>query len=69
MLQLRISAAGWLVRPLLIATAILLLAPPAAAEEGGAMYTGDLGQALAEIVIFLLLLAVLGRWAWKPRLT
>ncbi len=30
------------------------------------MHTGDLGQAIFTVVIFLVLLAVLGKWAWKP---
>jgi F-type H+-transporting ATPase subunit b len=50
-------------------SAVLALsaAPAAAAEEGGATFSpGDLGQAVMAIVIFLILLAVLGKWAWKP---
>jgi F-type H+-transporting ATPase subunit b len=35
-------------------------------EAGGGFYFGDLGQAVAAVLIFLLLLAVLGRWAWRP---
>jgi F-type H+-transporting ATPase subunit b len=31
-----------------------------------AFWLGDPGQAIAAIVVFLLLLAVLGKWAWKP---
>jgi F-type H+-transporting ATPase subunit b len=48
--------------------AVLLLAasPAPASDEGGGFYPGDLGQAVAAVVIFLLLLAILGRWAWKP---
>lgn len=30
------------------------------------MYFGDLGQAIAALLIFLLLAAILGKWAWKP---
>ena len=29
-------------------------------------YFGDLGQALVVMVIFVVLLVVLGKWAWKP---
>jgi F-type H+-transporting ATPase subunit b len=47
--------------------ALSLLAMPAcarAAEQG--MDPGNLGQAVAAIVIFVLLLVILGKWAWKP---
>lgn len=37
-----------------------------AAQGSGSMHTGDLGQAIFTVVIFLVLLAVLGKWAWKP---
>ncbi|HAU37017.1 MAG TPA: ATP synthase F0 subunit B [Phycisphaerales bacterium] len=47
-----------------IATALLPVAPALGAEGGPNV--GDIGQAVAAILIFLLLLAVLGRWAWKP---
>ncbi|HUS47994.1 MAG TPA: F0F1 ATP synthase subunit B [Phycisphaerae bacterium] len=40
-----------------------------AAERGGEMYFGDIGQAIAAVVIFALLLVVLGRYAWRPLLT
>ncbi|MCY2924432.1 MAG: hypothetical protein NT031_03185, partial [Planctomycetota bacterium] len=44
-----------------------LLAQPALANEGGGgLYFGDLGQALAAVAVFLVLLAILGKWAWKP---
>ncbi len=48
-------------------TALCLLALPACAQaaENG-VNPGNLGQAIATIVIFLLLLVVLGKWAWKP---
>jgi F-type H+-transporting ATPase subunit b len=36
------------------------------ATEGGGNFFGDLGHAIAAVVVFLLLLAVLGKWAWKP---
>ncbi len=52
---------------ILIGLVALMSAPTHAFAEGvGGMYLGDLGQAIAAIVIFLLLLAVLGKWAWKP---
>jgi len=47
-----------------VATALLPVAPALGAEGGPNV--GDIGQAVAAILIFLLLLAVLGRWAWKP---
>jgi F-type H+-transporting ATPase subunit b len=34
--------------------------------SGKEFYPGDLGQALAAIAIFGVLLFVLGKWAWKP---
>ena len=40
-----------------------LSAPALAAEE---FTYGNAGEAVAAIVIFLLLLVVLGKWAWKP---
>lgn len=45
-----------------------LMATPALASEGGGggLYMGDLGQALAAVAVFLVLLAILGKWAWKP---
>jgi len=42
---------------------LLCAASPAMA---GTFEIGNLGHALATIVIFLLLLAILGRWAWRP---
>jgi F-type H+-transporting ATPase subunit b len=35
-------------------------------EGGGGLYFGDIGQALAALAVFLVLLAILGKWAWKP---
>lgn len=46
--------------------AVLLAASPAWAAEEEGFYFGDLGQAIAAVVIFLLLLWLLGRYAWKP---
>ncbi|MEI7838056.1 MAG: F0F1 ATP synthase subunit B [Planctomycetota bacterium] len=55
------AALAWVVAPCLIAQ-------PAFASEGGGSspYPGDLGQALAAVAIFLVLLGILGKWAWKP---
>jgi len=47
------------------ASAVLLI-PRAAHASGGDFYPGDLGQALAAIAIFGVLLFVLGKWAWGP---
>jgi len=38
----------------------------ALASDGKEFYPGDLGQAIAAILIFGLLLFVLGKWAWGP---
>lgn len=38
----------------------------ALAESGGDFYFGDVGQAVITIIIFVGLLIVLGRFAWKP---
>jgi F-type H+-transporting ATPase subunit b len=46
--------------------ALLLTAQAAVAGEGKKFYPGDLGQAIAAILIFGLLLFVLGKWAWGP---
>ena len=57
---------------MVIGLAVLLalaLASPALASGGGdgkGLYIGDFGQAIASLIIFGLLLAVLGKWAWKP---
>jgi F-type H+-transporting ATPase subunit b len=59
------------VLPKLALTALLgfVSAPVLAAEEGApAPNFGDLGQAIAALLIFGLLLAILGRYAWKPLL-
>lgn len=46
----------------------VLLFTAEAARAGGtkSFYPGDLGQAIAAILIFGLLLFVLGKWAWGP---
>jgi F-type H+-transporting ATPase subunit b len=38
----------------------------ASGGEGASPYFGDIGQTLATVAIFLVLLAVLGKFAWKP---
>lgn len=54
-------------RALAAAMAMGLWVPAAWAAEGGDdFYFGDLGQAIITVVIFLLLLAVLRKWAWNP---
>ena len=46
---------------------VVLCATQAALAGGGKkFYPGDLGQAIAAILIFGLLLFVLGKWAWGP---
>lgn len=45
----------------------LCAAPALGAED--APYVGDLGQAIATVVIFGVLLVILARYAWKPVLT
>lgn len=55
--------------------AALLLAPAAlaaqseAAAETPSVFAGDVGNAVWTLVIFLLVLAVLGKYAWGPLLT
>jgi len=56
---------------LLAAVLAVALACPAMASGGGgegrpSLYIGDFGQAIASLIIFGLLLAVLGKWAWRP---
>ncbi len=49
------------------ALAVLLCgALPAAAAGTGRYDPGNLGQAIASLVIFVLLLLILRKWAWKP---
>lgn len=55
------AAAGWL----------LAAAPAVAAEHGGGgnIFAGDLGNAIWTVVVFLVVLFVLGRYAWGPLLS
>ena len=54
-------------RLLVMAGAVLFCAAAASgAEGGGQINPGDIGYAIASLVVFLMLLVVLGRWAWKP---
>ncbi len=48
---------------------VLLTVCPAPAADGGGFQFGTLGQAIASLVIFLALLLILGKWAWKPILS
>ena len=56
---------------IVVLTALLFAAPSlaAAAAEEGTPYPGDLGQAVATFLIFVALLVILGKYAWKPILT
>jgi F-type H+-transporting ATPase subunit b len=58
---------AWKLLLLFAVLACLLLPAPAQAAQGEAdMYAGDIGQAVAAILIFLVLLGILGKFAWKP---
>ncbi|MDP9122937.1 MAG: F0F1 ATP synthase subunit B [Acidobacteriota bacterium] len=61
----RVLAALWV-----LGTVVPTL-PARAAEEsgGGNIFAGDVGNALWSLVIFVLLLVVLGKFAWGPILT
>ena len=56
------------IRLMCLIAAALALTPTAAwaGAEDGSFYPGDLGQALATILVFIILLLVLRRWAWRP---
>lgn len=58
---------------LLSGAALALLASPLAASEaggaGGGPFSGDIGNALWTLVIFVLVVLVLGRYAWGPLLS
>jgi F-type H+-transporting ATPase subunit b len=46
--------------------ATMLLTTPGTVWASEGLYVGDLGQAIAAALIFATLLAMLGRFAWKP---
>lgn len=48
---------------------LLCGAAVALAGEGESLDPGTIGQAIATIAIFVVLLLILGRWAWKPIIT
>jgi F-type H+-transporting ATPase subunit b len=54
---------------LVMVLTVLLTVCPAPAADGGSFQFGTLGQAIANVVIFLALFVVLGKWAWKPILS
>jgi F-type H+-transporting ATPase subunit b len=54
---------------IVVATAAVFAAPSIAAAAGDTPYPGDLGQAVATLLIFIVLLAILGKYAWKPIVT
>ncbi len=54
---------------LYFALTVLMTAPAFAAEHGGGepnVFAGDIGNAIWTIVIFLLVVLVLGKYAWGP---
>ncbi len=55
--------------PLVFTAAILCIPTCASAADKSIPYPGDLGQAIAALLIFAGLLFVLGKWAWKPILS
>jgi F-type H+-transporting ATPase subunit b len=55
---------GAIVGPLMLAAPAL--AQVAAREEAPSVFAGDVGNALWTILIFVLLLVVLGKYAWGP---
>ena len=57
-----------ILRPVTLAATFCIAGGPAMAAEGEGFYPGDLGQAIASVTVFVLLLMVLRKWAWKPLL-
>ena len=63
---------NWASRFAMATAAVLLLAAPAMASDAGGekgFQFGDLGQAIAALVIFGILVFILGKWGWKPIVT
>ena len=59
--------AHWTIRTAwALALPVMPAAPALGAEGGGGVYLGDLGQAIAALLIFLALMVILGKYAWKP---
>ena len=58
-------------RTALLSLVILMAAVPAWAAEGGEsnLFAGDIGNAVWTLVIFLLVIVVLGKFAWGPLLS
>lgn len=54
---------------LVMVLTVLLTVCPAPAADGGGFQFGRVEQAVASLVIFLILLFILGKWAWKPILS
>ncbi len=67
--MLAVPRAGAALVSLVAVAACVLAAPSRALGAEGVPYAGDLGQAIATLVVFLILLAILGKWAWKPIVT
>ncbi|HEX7199323.1 MAG TPA: F0F1 ATP synthase subunit B, partial [Dongiaceae bacterium] len=57
---------GAILGSLALAAPALAQAQEAAREEAPSVFAGDVGNALWTIVIFVLLLVVLGKYAWGP---
>lgn len=68
MARRRTTADGCRVGLVLAALLVPASAPILAADAPQPTNSGDLGHAIAALVIFAVLLAILGRFAWKPLL-
>lgn len=64
---MRLQGQSWLRLAAMACAGLICVGPAWAAEasESPNLF-GDVGQAVLVIIIFLLLLGVLGKWAWKP---
>ena len=63
----RVKITNRFLRMLVLAGPVIFCTSTALGAEGsGKINPGDIGHAIASLVVFLLLLAVLGRWALKP---